>query len=661
MCNWEQAWLAYEPIENQKNRKFFESVYTDQNGELVKTALQEIETASEKLFNIHIAKTEDRNKAGILLEINPTLDLGREGYAITEENGRIHICAARENGLLYGTFRFLLMVSSGKEIEGISLQEIPQNPVRMLNQWDNIDGSIERGYAGNSFFYENGKVCVTKRITDYARLLCSVGINAISINNVNVREGAEWLITEKHYKELEQISGIFGKYGISMYLCIDFAAPMTLDGLPCADPLNEEVRNWWEKKCSEIFSRIPNMGGFLVKADSEGRPGPFAYGRNHADGANMLARAVKPYGGMIIWRCFVYNCQQDWRDRRTDRARAGYDNFMPLDGKFDDNVILQIKNGPIDFQVREPVHPLFGGLQHTNQMLEVQIAQEYTGQQIDVCYLVPMWKEVLDFSTGCGKPEDTVADIISGRTFGQVKCGMAAVSNTGKDANWTGHDLAGANLYGFGRLAWNPQTSAEEIVQEWIALQISRDSGVMAVVSDILLRSREVYEKYTAPLGIGFMVNPAHHYGPNPEGYEYSKWGTYHRADHLAVGVDRSDKGTGYSEQYFEKNAALYRDAESCPENLLLFFHRVPYTHRLHSGKTLIQHIYDSHFEGYADVQKMQRDWDSLEDKIPQHIFKRVKERFARQAENSREWCDVINSFFYRKSMIPDEKGRDIF
>ena len=307
------------------------SLYIQTKTESWSNRSPEIETASEKLFNIHIAKTEDRNKAGILLEINPTLDLGREGYAITEENGRIHICAARENGLLYGTFRFLLMVSSGKEIEGISLQEIPQNPVRMLNQWDNIDGSIERGYAGNSFFYENGKVCVTKRITDYARLLCSVGINAISINNVNVREGAEWLITEKHYKELEQISGIFGKYGISTYLCIDFAAPMTLDGLPCADPLNEEVRNWWEKKCSEIFSRIPNMGGFLVKADSEGRPGPFAYGRNHADGANMLARAVKPYGGTIIWRCFVYNCQQDLRDRRTERARAGYDNFEAPD------------------------------------------------------------------------------------------------------------------------------------------------------------------------------------------------------------------------------------------------------------------------------------------------------------------------------------------
>lgn len=661
MCDWEQAWLAYEAIEDQKNKKYFEAVYTEQSGELTQSALGEIETAAKKLFGISVRKADNREAAGIILEVNPALDLGPEGYQITEEKGRTLICGAQEKGLLYGTFRFLLMVSSGEEAAGVSIREIPQNPVRMLNQWDNIDGSIERGYSGKSFFYEGGKVTVTERIKDYARMLCSVGINAISINNVNVREGAEWLITDRHYKELEQAARIFGKYGISMYLCIDFAAPMTLDGLSCADPLNEEVRSWWENKCREIFKRIPNMGGFLVKADSEGRPGPFAYGRNHADGANMLARAVKPYGGTIIWRCFVYNCQQDWRDRKTDRACAGYDNFMPLDGKFDENVILQIKNGPIDFQVREPVHPLFGGLQHTNQMLEVQIAQEYTGQQIDVCYLVPMWKEVLNFSTGCGKSRDTVADIISGRTFGQQKCGMAAVANTGRDANWTGHDLAGANLYGFGRLAWNPGLSAEEIVQEWISLQVSRDSDVKKMISEILLRSRAVYEKYTAPLGIGFMVNPAYHYGPNPEGYEYSKWGTYHRADHKAVGVDRSDKGTGYSEQYFEKNAAVYRDMESCPENLLLFFHRVPYTHRLRSGKTLIQHIYDSHFEGYADVLKMQSDWEHLEGKIPQHIFERVKERFAHQAENSHEWCDVINSFFYRKSMIADEQGREIF
>lgn len=661
MDKWEQAWLTYELVENYEDRKYFKSVYTKETGILIESALEECERASRNLFGFQTIRVQEKENAGIVLEKCAGLDLGEEGYEILEAENQILIRALENKGLLYGVFRLLLTAAAGERVTGIQITEKPENPIRMLNLWDNIDGSIERGYAGKSVLYENGKICITERIQDFARLLCSVGINAISINNVNVREGAEWLITDRHYKELKIVAETFARYGVSMYLCIDFAAPMTLDNFPTSDPLDTQVQKWWEEKCCDLFGKIPNLGGFLVKADSEGRPGPFAYGRNHADGANMLAKAVKPFGGTIIWRCFVYDCQQDWRDETTDRARAGYDHFMPLDGAFDDNVILQIKNGPIDFQVREPVHPLFGYLQHTNQILEVQIAQEYTGQQIDVCYLIPMWKEVLDFSTGCQEELDAVSDIISGKTFQQTECGIAAVSNIGRDANWTGHDLAGANLFGFGRLAWNPKAGAREIAREWTALQISRKQEVVDIIEKLLLESREVYEKYTAPLGIGFMVNPSYHYGPNPEGYEYSKWGTYHRANHLAVGVDRSDKGTGYSEQYFEKNASLYRNKETCPENLILFFHRLPYTYKMASGKTLIQHIYDTHFEGYEDVVNMESDWMKLEGKIPEHIFRRVKERFALQKENSREWRDVINSFFYRKSMIPDEQGRKIY
>lgn len=294
-------------------------------------------------------------------------------------------------------------------------------------------------------------------------------------------------------------------------------------------------------------------------------------------------------------------------------------------------------------------------------MLEVQIAQEYTGQQIDVCYLVPLWKEVLAFSTGCQEADDTVADIVSGRTFGQHWCGMAGVSNTGDDPNWTGSDLAAANLFGFGRLAWNPDRDASDIAAEWAALQLGRDENIIRRVSDILLHSREIYEKYTTPMGIGFMVNPSHHYGPNPEGYEYSSWGTYHRADHLAIGVERGPDGTGYSELYFEKHASQYRDVYRCPGELLLFFHRVPYTHRMPDGRTLIQCIYDSHFEGFEQMVQMEWVWDSLEGRISPVVFQRVKERFALQEANAREWRDVINSFFYRKSMIADEKGREIY
>lgn len=657
---WEQAWLSYEENKSYEEKGYFSSYYTEETGICVKSALEELNRAAKKLFEIS-PKEGTKETAGIVLTKNTVLHTGEEGYRISCSDRQITIESGGEKGLLYGTFALIFRAAKGEALKGWETEEIPATPFRMLNLWDNIDGSIERGYAGQSFFYENGEICVTERLCDFARLMASVGINAISINNVNVREGAEWLITRKHRKNLKAVSEILGKYGVDMYLCIDFAAPMTLDGFSTSDPLDETVRAWWMETCRELYKDIPNLKGFLVKADSEGRPGPFAYGRTHGDGANMLAEAVRPYGGTIIWRCFVYNCQQDWRDEKTDRAKAGYDNFVNLDGTFADNVILQIKNGPIDFQVREPVHPLFGRLSRTNQILEVQAAQEYTGQQIDVCYLVPMWKEVLDFSTGCGKEADTVADVVSGKTFGQSRCGMAAVSNTGDDENWTGHDLAGANLFGFGRLSWNPKATAEEIAREWIMLQISREKEVVDLVVGILLKSREVYEKYTAPLGIGFMVNPSYHYGPNPEGYEYSPWGTYHRADHLAIGVDRSDKGTGYSEQYFEKNASVFRNKETCPENLLLFFHRLPYTYRLSSGKTLIQHVYDTHFEGYEEVEKMEQEWNSLEGRISEKVYTRVKERFTRQRENSRQWRDVINSFFYRKSMIPDEQGRTLY
>ncbi len=375
----------------------------------------------------------------------------------------------------------------------------------------------------------------------------------------------------------------------------------------------------------------------------------------------MLADAVAPYGGIIIWRCFVYNCTQDWRDYKTDRARAGYDYFKDFDGEYHDNVILQIKNGPMDFQIREPISPLLGGLTKTNQLLEVQIAQEYTGHQIDLCYLMPMFKEVLDFRTYCSEKNDTVADIVSGRTMGNKLAGMAAVINTGNDFNWTGNDLAAANLYGFGRLAYNTELSSEEIAREWVALTFDMDKASEDKLVDMLMRSRDIYEKYTSPLGIGWMVTPHEHYGPSVDGYEYSRWGTYHRADHKGIGVDRSDKGTGYAQQYYEPNASAYNDPEKCPEELLLFFHHIPYTWKLKSGKTLIQYIYDSHFEGEEGAEKLAEDWNSLKDVVDPDVFARVAERFELQVANAKEWRDQVNSYFYRKSDIADEQGRKIY
>lgn len=689
MNNFEAAWLRYEKTRESESVAKLSGIVCDkklQGNQIVQSAIRELQEGFRGLFGRELAVVESccENRS-IILSIDPlrpaeslqtaevspkTEPIGnsqtkkeskKESYRLSMQNGNFYITGSDANGLLYGTFSFLRKLTLQEDIENLQEEKAPVMPLRMLNHWDNMDGSIERGYSGDSFFFVKNEVVVDERTRMYARLAASVGINAVVINNVNVKEMATYMITEKYFGKLDDMAEIFGEYGIKFYMSLNYAAPVELGELDTADPLDENVSNWWHEKMHEVFSRIQNLGGFLIKADSEGRPGPFTYGRTHADGANMLADAVAPYGGKIIWRCFVYNCKQDWRDLKTDRARSGYDNFIHLDGQFAENVILQVKNGPMDFQVREPVHPLFGGMTKTNEMLEVQIAQEYTGQQRHVCYLIPMFKEILKFKTYVNQDADTVCDIVSGKTFGQTNCGMAAVANTGNDENWTGHDLAAANFYGFGRLSFEPDLSAEEIAKEWIAMTFGQDEKVMQVLSKILMNSWPAYENYNAPLGIGWMVNPSYHYGPNVDGYEYDRWGTYHRADHLGIGVDRSHHGTGYATLYHEENAAIYDDPAKCPDELLLFFHHMPYTHVLRSGKTIIQHIYDTHFKGVEMVDEMVEDFLTLEDKLDAKRFNRMKERFFHQKEHAREWRDQINSYFYRKTGIPDEKGREIF
>ena len=673
---WTQLWLAYNTRQDAGNSGLFQRTALcgfDREHPILRNALTELERGLDKMLGITCVIEWDppSDHKGVDSQA-PLSDTGftvrrasegirPEGYRLMEQDGILTLEAADEKGVLYGIFHILRQIALEKPLRQTNVLCEPDNPLRMLNHWDNMDGSIERGYSGNSFFFENGEVLVDERTNDYARLAASVGINGVVLNNVNVKEQATWLITDRYFDKVAQIARIFEGYGIKLFLSLNYAAPLELGNLDTADPFSEDVIVWWREKFSEVFNRIPNLGGFLVKADSEGRPGPFTYGRTQADGANMLADLIKPHGGIIIWRCFVYNCTQDWRDTKTDRARAGYDNFIEMDGDYHDNVILQIKNGPMDFQIREAVSPLLGGLTKTNQMLEVQAAQEYTGQQIDLCYLIPLFKEVLDFRTYCRPDKDTVADVVSGRTFGNRLCGMAAVSNTGNDENWTGNDLAAANFYGFGRLAFSTSLSAEEIASEWAGMTYSNDRVVKDAIVKLLMGSRATYEKYTSPLGIGWMVTPNTHYGPSVDGYEYSRWGTYHRADHLGVGVDRTDSGTGYVRQYHEPNASRYNSVEECPEELLLFFHHLPYTHILKSGKTLIQHIYDSHFEGVQEVEEMIRVWEGLKGRIPECSYELVRERFLRQLSNAKEWRDQVNSYFYRKSGIPDEKNREIY
>ena len=528
-----RCWLNYDRYSDSADKSlepYCRTIVVPNCSGVLRSAVEELTAAVKGSFGFCPRLTAESDGSPCIRLVVSTNGAGNAAAAFEihrdEKNSCIAISGIDENSVLYGAFEFIFALGSGKSLAEIDTKESSPNRVRMMQQWDNASGDIERGYAGQSIFYRNGEITSDlSRIRDYARLLASVGVNYISLNNVNVHDIETKFITEAYLPKIAAIASVFSEYGIRVMLSINFASPIVLGGLTTADPLDAKVQEWWRKTTDTVYSYIPDFGGFLVKADSESRPGPFTYGRDHAQGANMLADALAPHGGLLPWRCFVYNCNTDWRDRKTDRARAAYDNFMPLDGKFHDNVILQIKLGPTDFQIREPVTPLFGGLEKTNQMIEFQVTQEYTGHQIDLCYLVPMWKESLDFDTFARGKNSFVKDIVSGKLFGNRLGGCAAVSSIGNGPEWTGDPLAQANLFGFGRLAWNAERSSEEIAREWCALTFGRKRSVIDTVSDMLLRSREIYEHYTCPLGIGWFVNPQEHYGPSVDGYEYSRWG----------------------------------------------------------------------------------------------------------------------------------------
>ncbi len=578
-----------------------------------------------------------------------------ESYTLRRADGITSLTAPSARGLLYGLFHVVRLGEGAFSGDLAPRTHRPALATRMLDHWDNVAvhpvmGQVERGYAGGSLFWSDGEARGDLgRVRAYGRLLAACGINAVAVNNVNVHATEARLLTDR-IGDVAAIAGALRPYGIRTHLSVSFAAPMLLGGPDTADPLDPAVRDWWATATARVYEAVPDFGGYVVKADSEGRPGPFAYGRSHADGANMLAAALEPHGGTVHWRAFVYDHRQDWRDRSTDRARAAYDHFTPLDGEFADNAVLQVKHGPMDFQVREPVSPLIGAMPDTRLAVELQVTQEYTGQQKHVCWLGPMWSEVLRF-----RPDGEVP-------VGRLADGLVAVSNAGDDRFWTGHPLAQANLYTFGRLAWDPAADPRAVLDEWIALtHPGAPDRLAGGLHAILDGSWRTYEKYTAPLGVGFMVQPGHHYGPGVDGYEYSPWGTYHFADRDGVGVDRSvATGTGFAGQYAEPWAKLYESPGTCPDELLLFFHHVPYGHVLHSGKTVIQHIYDTHFEGVEEAEEARRVWAGLADLVEPERHARVAERFAEQLRGAREWRDQINSYFLRKSGVPDAHGRTI-
>ncbi|HEY0119651.1 MAG TPA: alpha-glucuronidase [Cellulomonas sp.] len=593
---------------------------------------------------------------------------GSEGEAFTigREGAVTTVHADGPAGLLYALHHVVRLGDTAFAGAFATRRHVPSQPIRMLDHWDNITphplmGAVERGYAGGSIFWSEGHVRPDlSRVEAYARLLAHVGVNAVAVNNVNVHTLEAHLLTTQ-LAEVGRLADVLRPSGIRTYLSVSYAAPMSLGGLDTADPLDPAVRAWWAATAADVYAAIPDFGGFVVKADSEGQPGPFSYGRDHADGANLLARALAPYGGTVFWRAFVYDHRQDWRDRRTDRARAAYDHFTPLDGHFDDNVVVQVKYGPMDFQPREPVSPMLAGMPRTRLALELQVTQEYTGQQQHVCYLAPLWSDVLAFRPW-GRRGRSIADIVRGDPATHPGGGVVGVSNVGDDDFWTGHPLAQANLYAFGRLAWDPTLEPAEVLDEWIDLTFGPDETVRGALHTMMDGSWLTYERCTAPLGVGFMVSPGDHYGPAVDGYEYSPWGTYHFADRDGVGVDRTRAtGTGYAGQYPLPWRDVYESPDTCPDELLLFFHHVPYRHVLHGGSTVIQHIYDTHFGGVSQAEAIAAAWPAVRGRVPDDLFERVAQRLVEQVRCAREWRDQLNAYFWRKSGVPDERGRTLY
>lgn len=585
-----------------------------------------------------------------------------DGFAVTTSSVRgqsaILITGKTDRGVLYGTFAFLRRIAQGENIAGLNDIENPSAPVRWVNQWDNLDGTIERGYGGRSIFFNQRRVRADlKRAAEYARLLASIGINGCDVTNVNADLH---ILDDDFIPQLARIASVFRPYGVQLAVAVNVSMPKQAGGLNTFDPLAPGVADWWKRKFNEVYREIPDFGGVVVKADSEGQLGPSVYGRTPADAANVIARALQPHGGIVFYRAFVYNHHLDWTNPKADRARAAYDIFHPLDGKFDNNVIVQIKCGPIDFQVREPVSPLFGGLRNTNEAIELQITQEYMGQQRHTVFLAPMWEQVLDFDMRVDGRNTPVKDIISGRSFNRPIGGYVGVANVGLSANWLANHLALANLYAFGRLAWDPDLRPEEIVDEWTRLTFGNDADVIANVSDIQLASWPAYEEYTGPLGLQTLTNiTGPHYGPAPESQEENGWGQWIRADRNGVGMDRTvATGTGFVGQYSPAVQKLYESVADTPDNIVLFFHHLPYTYKLHTGESVIQTIYDDHYRGAARVAEFVDAWKSLRGHIDDERYRDVLAQLEYQSGHAIVWRDAIDDWFHRMSAIADERGR---
>ncbi len=584
---------------------------------------------------------------GRLVDASSLKACGAEGYVIRSvqfNDFSITVIAANTRvGALYGSFHFLRLMQTGQSLAGLSIQEAPRLQRRLLNHWDNLDGSVERGYAGASIWqWADLPETVNPRIKDYARANASIGINGVAVNNVNSQ--AE-ILTAEYIAKAAAIADVLRPYGIRLYFSVKFTSPRVIGGLATADPLDGKVVAWWKAKADAIYAAIPDFGGFLVKAYSEGQPGPQQYGRSHADGANVLAAALAPHGGVVMWRSFVYDMTID-----SDRTKCAYLEFVPLDGKFASNVFVQTKNGPIDFQPREPFSPLFGAMKQTPLMMELQITQEYTGQAKHLVYLGPQWKEVLDADTYANGAGTTVAKIIDGSAEGHSMSGIAGVSGIGSDRNWCGHHFSQANWYAYGRLAWDADLSAAAIAEEWVRMTWSNEPKVVKAIAGMMDGSWQACVDYMTPLGLHHLMAEGHHYGPGPDVVhpEREDWSStyYHKAGPDGIGFDRSSTGTNAVSQYFSPLKEQWNCLETCPEKYLLWFHHVAWDYRMASGKTLWEELQVRYNRGVDEVEKMQVVWASLEGEVDPSRFEHVSERLTMQLENAQAWRDVCLGYF---------------
>jgi alpha-glucuronidase len=583
--------------------------------------------------------------------------LGAEGYllrATTVQGKRAIVIAANTDvGVLYGAFALLSRLQRSTPIARLDVASSPRIQLRLIDHWDNLDRSIEHGYGGPSLWdWPALPDSISPRYRDYARAEASIGINGVSLTNVNANAKA---LTPDFLKKVAALAGVFRPYGIRVYLTARFSAPIEIGGLKTADPLDPAVRAWWKAKADEIYTAVPDFGGFLVKANSEGQPGPQDYKRSHADGANMLADAVAPHGGIVIWRAFVYS-----NDVPTDRVKQAYDEFTPLDGQFRDNVMIQVKNGPLDFQPREPFSPLFGAMPKTPLILEFQITKEYLGEDTHLVFLGSLFSEVLSADTWVRRQGSTVARVIDGSLHGYARTGIAGVANTGTDRNWTGSHFNQANWYAFGRLAWDPGLKPAVIADEWARRTFSNDPKVVAPIVHMMLVSREAVVNYMEPLGLAHLMGSNHHYGPAPWArLARADWmpAYFHRADSVGVGFERSPAGSDAVSQYAKPLRDLFADRASTPDSLLLWFHHVGWTDKTHSGRTLWEDLFHHYREGIDTVHSMRRTWQTLEGSVDSARFHDVDDFLAIQEHEAVWWRDAVLSYFQTFSHLPVPDG----